>query len=52
MPNALTGDFDAVLELSGGTLNRLVATMHQNGADSGKPSLPHVAYFRLGDDRA
>jgi len=53
MPNALTGDFDAVLELSGGTLNRLLATMHQNAvADSGEPSLPHVAYFRVGDDRS
>jgi hypothetical protein len=50
MPNPLTGDFDAVLELSGGTLGRLVATMHQNG-DSAKPSLPHVAYFRISDDR-
>jgi hypothetical protein len=52
MPNVLTGDFDAILELSGGTLNRLLATMHQNaGPDSGKPSLPHIAYFRLGNDR-
>ena len=51
MPNALTGDFEAVLEVSGGTLDRLVASMHQNAfVDAAKPSLPHVAYFRIGDD--
>ena len=51
MPNVLTGDFDAVLELSGATLNRLLASAHQNAlAGTGKPSLPHIAYFRLGDD--
>ena len=26
MPNPLTGDFDAVLQISGGTLNRLMAS--------------------------
>ena len=52
MSNALTGDFEAVLELSGGTLNRLLATMHQNAfANAGKPSFPHVSYFRIGDNR-
>lgn len=50
MSNALTGDFDAVLELNGGTLNRLLATMHQAAAGS-SPSVPHIAYFRLGEDR-
>ncbi|MGB7926386.1 MAG: hypothetical protein WCF57_24305 [Pyrinomonadaceae bacterium] len=51
MPNALTGDFEAVLEVSGGTLDRLLATMHQNAfVNAGKPSLPHDAYFRIGDD--
>jgi len=51
MPNALTGDFEAILEVSGGTLNRLLATMHQNAfVNEGKPSFPHVAYFRIGDD--
>jgi hypothetical protein len=40
MPNVLTGDFDAILELSGGTLDRLLATMHQNETGiSGKSSL-------------
>src|SRR4051812_43810583 len=50
MPNPLTGDFDAVLQVSGGTVNRLVASMHQNAfADASKPSLPHVSWFRIGN---
>lgn len=48
MANALTGDFDAVLEVSGGTLRRLVAGMHQNAfGDTSKPSVFHVVDFRL-----
>jgi hypothetical protein len=48
MSNTLTGDYDAVLELSGATLTRLSATMHQNaGADPARPELPHVGYFRI-----
>jgi hypothetical protein len=51
MPNAVTGDFDLVLEVSESTLERLVATMHQNGfANPDLPSLPHIARFRIGDD--
>jgi len=51
MPNALTGDFDLVLEVSESTLERLVASMHQNGfANPDLPSLPHIARFRIGDD--
>jgi hypothetical protein len=47
--NALTGDFDAVLEIGGRTLDRLAASMHQNGSvDPERPTLPHVAAFRLG----
>ncbi|MFD8006987.1 thioredoxin domain-containing protein [Streptomyces mirabilis] len=50
MPNVLTGDFEAVLQVGNGTFNRLVATMHQNGfVDQTKPSLPHTVYFRLGE---
>ena len=30
MANPLTGDFEAVLQVSGGTINRLLASMHQN----------------------
>jgi hypothetical protein len=49
MPNALTGDFDAVLEVSGGTICRLAACMHQNASrDAAAPSIPHLAYFRIG----
>ena len=51
MPNAVTGDFDLVLEVSESTLERLVASMHQNGfADPELPSLPHIARFRIGDE--
>jgi peroxiredoxin len=40
--NPLTGDFDAVVQLSMPTLNRLLASMHQNhGNDAGLPTLPH-----------
>ncbi len=50
MPNDLTGDFDVLLEVGDATLNRLVAAMHQNGfSNPDAPSLPHTAYFRLGD---
>lgn len=51
MANALTGDFEAVLQVSVGTLRRLVAGMHQNAnAQPGTPNIPHVAYLRLADD--
>jgi hypothetical protein len=53
MPNSLTGDFEAVLQISNATLDRLVASMHQNGfADTSKPSVPHLAYFRIGGHAA
>jgi hypothetical protein len=53
MPNSLTGDFEAVLQISGGTLRRLVANMHQHAfAAAANPSIPHVAYFRLDDSTA
>lgn len=48
MPNGLTGDFDVVLEVSDTTVARLAGAMHQNGfADENRPSLPHVAWFRM-----
>ncbi|MDT5104328.1 MAG: hypothetical protein QOI25_1841 [Mycobacterium sp.] len=51
MANSLTGDFDFVVEVSDGTLDRLAATMHQNGfSNPATPSLPHIAYFRIGGD--
>jgi hypothetical protein len=45
----LTGDFDAVLQVNGGTLSRLLATMHQNSVEQDSmPQVPHVASFRIG----
>src|SRR6185369_302769 len=53
MANPLTGDFEAVLQISGGTINRLVATMHQNAfANPTLPSFPHSIRMRMGDDHA
>jgi hypothetical protein len=51
MANPLTGDFNAVLQVSGGTVNRLLASMHQN-ADHGTPSFPHSIALRIGDAHA
>ena len=46
---AMTGDFDAVMQVSGGTIGRLLATMHQAGVTDGTgPRVPHVANFRIG----
>ncbi len=51
MPNSLTGDFDAVLQLSGGVVNRLLASMHQNAyARTDLPSFPHIISLRTGDE--
>ena len=53
MPNPLTGDFEAVLQVSGSTINRLLASMHQNAFTNPKlPSFPHSVRMRIGDDRA
>jgi hypothetical protein len=50
MANPLTGDFEAVLQVSGGTINRLLASMHQNAGSNPKtPSLPHSVGIRIGD---
>jgi len=50
--NQLTGDFEAVLEVSGSAINRLMATLHQNAGNSeGLPAHPHVVSLHLvGDD--
>src|SRR5262245_12561905 len=51
MPNPLTGDFEAVLEISGASINRLLASMHQNGFSRPKlPSFPHSLHLRIGAD--
>ena len=53
MSNLLTGDFDAVLQVSGATINRLLANLHQNAVgDASQPSFPHTVQMRVGDDRA
>jgi hypothetical protein len=53
MANPLTGDFEAVLQVSGGTINRLLATLHQNAfANANLPSFPHSVRMRIGDDHA
>ena len=54
MAHPLTGDHDAVLQVSVGTLNRLMASMHQNEVtpDPVLPCLPHSAFVRIGDDPA
>lgn len=49
MANSLTGDFGAVLQVSGNTINRLLATMHQNGfSDKKLPSFPHSVSLHIG----
>ncbi|GAA0544152.1 hypothetical protein FHS83_000474 [Rhizomicrobium palustre] len=51
MGNVFTGDFEAVLQVSGKTLNRLAASMHQNaGGNPDTPSFPHSLWLRMGDD--
>jgi hypothetical protein len=50
MPNPLTGDFEAVLQVSGGTLNRLLASIHQNhGIKNDLPHFRHSVRLRIGD---
>ena len=52
MANPLTGDFEAVLQISGSTVNRLLASMHQNATT--KPKLakfPTLVLLRIGDDQ-
>lgn len=52
MPNPLTGDFEAVLQVSGRTVNRLMATLHQNfGIKPNLPVFPHSSALRLGDPK-
>ena len=50
MSNFLTGDFDAVVQLSRGTVNRLLATTHQNrqGYSKKTPLSPHTLVSRIG----
>ena len=51
MANPLTGDYDAVVQVSAGTINRVLAALHQNAfVDPQRPSFPHTTSFRIGDD--
>jgi hypothetical protein len=53
MSNPLTGDFEAVLQVGGATINRLTATMHQNAfTNTNLPSFPHTLWIRIGEPRA
>lgn len=52
MTSPLTGDFDAVLQVASGTIDRLLGTMHQRGGAPNPgplPRLPHAAIVRVGD---
>lgn len=50
MANALTGQFDAVVEVRVEAVNRILATLHQNGgSQDASPSLPHSFAVRVGD---
>lgn len=52
MANNLTGDYEAVLQVSVRQINGLLATLHQNGGQPGKsPSFPHRAVnMRVGKE--
>ncbi len=53
MSNALTGDLEAFLQVSGKTIRRLLASIHQQGGSpTGLPTFPHSAFFRIGDGAA
>jgi peroxiredoxin len=50
MANNLTGDFEAVVQVSIRQINGLVATLHQNGASEDAPlKLQHSVAMRVGD---
>ena len=52
MPNALTGDFEAVIRVSEKVINKLLALFHGNGIDSAlSPSFPHLLRMRIGGSR-
>ncbi len=52
MPNPLTGDFDAVVQIATRQINGLLATLHQNGASADAPlKLLHSARTQVGELR-
>lgn len=53
MANGLTGGFDAVVQVSVETINRLLATLHQNGVSKeASPSFPHSSTVHVGETAA
>ncbi len=49
MANNLTGDFEAVLQVSVRQVNGLLSTLHQNGISTDhSPSFPHSVIMRVG----
>ena len=53
MANHLTGDYDAVIQLSPRLIDGLLATLHQNAAEENAPlKLPHSVILRVGDPPA
>ena len=49
MPNGLTGDFEAAVEVSVEAINRILATLHQSGAsEEASPKLLHAITARVG----
>jgi thiol-disulfide isomerase/thioredoxin len=52
MPNHLTGEYDAVVQIGVRQINGLLATLHQKGNDEDAPlQLLHSATLRVGDPR-
>jgi AhpC/TSA family len=50
MPNGLTGDFEAAVEVSVDAVNRILATLHQAGAsEEASPKFLHSITARVGD---
>jgi peroxiredoxin len=50
MPNTLTGDYEAVLQVSLRQINGILATLHQRRIDpAASPSFAHSVSFRVGD---
>jgi peroxiredoxin len=52
MANNLTGDYEAVVQIAVRSINGLLATLHQNGAQDDPPiKLLHSVSMRIGDPR-
>jgi peroxiredoxin len=52
MANALTGDYEAVLQIAIRQINGLLGTLHQNGATADAPlQVPHSETLRIADQQ-